>query len=83
MKPVIINPPAYSLPRRDTAAHVAPPSDGIVMEIEVDIPRVSSVGPDKFLVSLGPFVLGVTSQHALEADTDTLDIVNGAPSLRV
>jgi hypothetical protein len=57
--------------------------DGIVMEVEVDISRVPSVGTDEILVAGRSFVLGVARQHALKTDADALDVVDGAPALRV
>nr|POF07879.1 hypothetical protein CFP56_66171 [Quercus suber] len=50
---------------------------------EVDVSRSLPVTTHKLLVPRRPFGLGVTRQHALNTDTDALNIVHGAPALRV
>nr|POE49419.1 hypothetical protein CFP56_50336 [Quercus suber] len=50
---------------------------------KVDVPWSLPVTPHELLIPGGPFRLGVTRQHTLDADTDALDVVHGAPALRV
>jgi hypothetical protein len=50
---------------------------------KVDIPRPLSVVAHKVLIALGPLLLRVGRQHALQADAYTLDVVDGRPALSV
>jgi acyl-coenzyme A synthetase/AMP-(fatty) acid ligase len=51
------------------------------MIIEVDIPWSSSIVRHKIRISFRPFILRVSRQHALQAHTNTLHILNRRPSL--
>lgn len=55
--------------------------NGIVVVVELNIPRPLPVGAYKFLIAGGPLVLGVSRQHALQAHTHALDVLDGAPAL--
>ena len=51
-------------------------SDFIVVKVEGNIARAKAVGPDELGIARRTLVLGVTSQHALNAETNTLDILH-------
>jgi hypothetical protein len=54
-------------------------SDCVVMKVPVDIPRPTSITPNKCLVPWRSFILRVAGKHALQADAYTFDIVNRRP----
>jgi hypothetical protein len=49
------------------------------MEVEADVSRPPGIPSHKVLVSLWTLPLGITSEHALQADAHALDIVHRAP----
>jgi hypothetical protein len=53
----------------------------VIVVIELDILRPKPISADKFLISLGSFVLRVPRQHALQAHADALDILHRRPPL--
>jgi len=46
------------------------------VKVESDIARAKAVGPDELGITRRTLVLGVASQHALDAETDTLHILH-------
>jgi hypothetical protein len=46
------------------------------VKVESDIARAKTVGPDKLGITRRTLVLRVTSQHALNAETNTLNILH-------
>jgi hypothetical protein len=50
-------------------------SNFIVVKVESDIARAKAVGPDELGITRRTLVLGVAGQHALNAETNTLDIL--------
>ena len=48
---------------------------------EVNIPWPSTVGSHKLRIALGPLVLGVAREHALQTHAHALDVLDGAPAL--
>ncbi|KAI7165223.1 hypothetical protein KC349_g138 [Hortaea werneckii] len=50
---------------------------------KVDIPGPRAVRPHKLSIPRRPLRLRVARQHTLDADTDALDVMHGAPPLRV
>jgi hypothetical protein len=73
---------ATMLPRA-TAVIFPNTSDLVVVEHKVDVPRSLRVVLDKVLVTRRPLLLCVAGEHALQADTHALHIVNRAPALFV
>lgn len=61
----------------------SPRSNLIIMKHKTNIPRPLSIVLDKILITRRPLLLGIARQHALQTDTNTLDIVDGAPALAV
>lgn len=59
------------------------PSDLVVVEDEVDVPRPLCVVPDEVIVTLRSLLLSVAREHALQTDAHALDIVNGRPALSI
>ena len=57
-------------------------SNLIVVKVEGNIARAKTVGPHKLGIARRTLVLGIASQHALNAETNTLDILHRRPSLR-
>lgn len=53
------------------------------MILKRNIPGQAPIMPDENAIALGPLVLGVAGQHALQADADALDVLHGAPALAV
>lgn len=51
-------------------------SNFIVVKVEGNIARAKTVGPDKLGITRGTLVLRVASQHALDAETHTLNILH-------
>lgn len=57
-------------------------SNFIIVEVESNITRTKTVGPDKLGIARRTLVFGVASQHALNAQTNTFHILYWRPSLR-
>ena len=53
----------------------------VIVIIEINVLWPQAVGAHKLLVARRPLVLCVTRQHALQAHTDALDVLDGAPAL--
>ena len=51
------------------------------MKDKINIAWSEPVGPNKIGISRGPFVLGVASEHTLDADAHTFDVLNRGPAL--
>lgn len=68
---------------RATAVIFPNTSDLVVVEHKVDVPRSLRVVLDKVLVARRPLLLCVAGEHALQADTHALHVVNRAPALFV
>ena len=49
------------------------------MKHKINIPRPLRIIPDEILIALGPLLLRITRQHALQTDADALDIVHWRP----
>lgn len=58
-------------------------SDLVVVKDKANISRPLRVVSDEVIVSLRPFLLRVTREHALQADTYALDVVYWRPALSV
>lgn len=56
-------------------------SNLVVMEVEIDIARTQTIGSDKLGIARRTLILGVASQHALNAETNTFHILYRGPSL--
>jgi hypothetical protein len=50
-------------------------SNFIVVEVESNITRAKTVGPDKLGITGRTLLLRVAGQHALDAQTDTFNIL--------
>lgn len=59
------------------------PSHLVIMENKVQIPRSLSVILHKLVITRRPLLLVITRQHALQANANALNIMNGAPALTV
>ena len=67
-------------------ANISPPQPplqlhGIIVIVEVDVPRSCAVHTHKLIIALGPFPLGVARQHALDAHAHALHILHRRPAL--
>jgi len=51
-------------------------SNFIVVKVEGNIARAKAVGPDELGITRRTLVLRVTSQHALDAETHTLNVLH-------
>jgi hypothetical protein len=58
------------------------PLDAIIVIVEVNVTRTLLVLLDEVLVTRGSLVLGVPSEHTLDAHADAFHILDRAPSLR-
>jgi hypothetical protein len=58
-------------------------SHPVVMEQEIDIPRSPPITPHKLGIIRRSLILVIPSQHALQANAHTFDIMHGTPSLLV
>jgi hypothetical protein len=52
------------------------PSYLVIMKHKIDIPRPLRVIPHEVFISLGPLLLRITRQHALQTHTHALDIMH-------
>lgn len=72
----------HELHLRTSAPSPDPASNGTILIHEPNVPRPLCVPPDKLLIARRPLVFRITGQHALEAHTDRLHILDGRPALR-
>jgi hypothetical protein len=53
----------------------------VVVVVELDIPWAQPITPHKFFVSWWTLVLGIASQHTLDAHADALHVLDRTPAL--